>query len=198
MRQVAKFNARRLLLFGGKTLLVLIVLMLLWPLWITYYNRVVIGITTVVLKVIEHPPLTSLRVEGDKTLGYVRNINPNSSAFTISREFYALNYFGIIVLLALMLATPMEIKQRLKLTFIAILFMLFFHVFFLIIYIRLEYIIKGVVPSDEGEFNFYLWLRLFTAIGKYFFPFLIWALLTWRSWLPMPQPTRRPTKEARP
>jgi hypothetical protein len=46
--------------------------------------------------------------------------------------------------------------------------------------------------------SFAYWLLNLLMAGNLIFPILIWALLTWRSWLPMPQPTRRPTKEARP
>jgi hypothetical protein len=193
-------SARKLLVFGGKFLLSLLVLMLLWPLLGTLYNRLVVGVSALVLSVIERPPLTVLKVEGDKIMGYVHSLSLNSPTFTITREFYDLNYFGIMVLLALMFATSIGLRQQVKLTPIAVLLVLFFHAFFFLIYIRVEYIVKGVVPSNEAEFNFYLWLRLFTATGKYWFPFLIWALLTFRFWLPKPaqHKSSRAMKEARP
>jgi hypothetical protein len=50
----------------------------------------------------------------------------------------------------------------------------------------------------QGKTEWHRWAQYIWATVEKISPLFLWALLTWRSWLPVPQPTRRPTKEARP
>jgi|GEM_PF-7038067 len=50
----------------------------------------------------------------------------------------------------------------------------------------------------QGKTEWHRWAQYIWATVEKISPMFIWALLTWRAWLPMPQLPRRPTKEARP
>ena len=157
--------------------------MVVWP-------SLVHGYAQILLSVLQ--PLmtdgTKLRVEAD-----VINVYDSRGTAIVRKNLNSLNEFGL--LLALFLAAPvMPFLQRARRLLIALGIQTLLHILeiALLIWIAYEFYF-GI-----NRHSFAYWLLNLLMAGNLIFPILIWALLTWRSWLPMPQPTRRPTKEARP
>lgn len=192
-----QLKTQRFLTFGSRFALSFVMMTILWVLASPFYNSLILSISTLVLAAIEDPRLTFFREEADHAIVYVQSLGSTLPIVTLTKEFYNLNYFGIVVLWALMLATPMRLSSKALFVFIATLCMIFFHVLFLLVYLRIQYIVKGIVPSDDIEFIFYVWLRFFTTTGKYWLPPVIWALLTFHYWFPQSF-DKSYNKEARP
>jgi hypothetical protein len=157
--------------------------MVVWP-------SLVHGYAQILLSVLQ--PLmtngTKLQVETDAI-----NVYDSRGTAIVRKNLNSLNEFGL--LLALFLAAPvMPFLQRARRLLVAVGIQTLLHILeiALLVWIAYEFYF-GI-----NRHSFAYWLLNLLMAGNLIFPILIWALLTWRSWLPMPQPTRRPTKEARP
>ena len=131
---------------------------------------------------------TELRLEAG-----VINVYDNRGTAIVRKNLSSLNEFGL--LLALFLAAPvMPFPRRVRRLLVAVGIQALLHILevALLIWIAYEFYF-GI-----NRHSFAYWLLNLLMAGNLIFPMLIWALLTWRAWLPMPQLPRRPTKEARP
>ncbi|MCL6641720.1 MAG: hypothetical protein K6T71_00130 [Candidatus Bipolaricaulota bacterium] len=129
---------------------------------------------------------TELRLEANAI-----NVYDSHGTAIVRKNLSSLNEFGL--LLALFLAAPiMPFLQRTRRLLVALGIQTLLHILeiALLIWIAYEFYF-GI-----NRHSFAYWLLNLLMAGNLIFPILIWALLTWRSWLPTPQPIRRPTKEA--
>lgn len=115
----------------------------------------------------------------------------------VRKNLNSLNEFGL--LLALFLAAPlMPFAQRMRRLLLALGAQVVLHIveLSLLIWIAYEFYF-GV-----NKHSFAYWLLTILMAGNLILPIFLWAVLTWRSWLPKlgprdtPQPQRTP-KEAR-
>jgi len=113
----------------------------------------------------------------------------------VRKNLSSLNEFGL--LLALFLAIPtIPLLQRVRRLLFASALQILLHVVMLLLLIWIAYEFYFGINKQ----SFAYWLLNLLMAGNLFFPILIWALLTWRSWLPKPaqHKSSRAMKEARP
>ena len=157
----------RLLVFVGKTLLFVLAFAAVWPFAAPAYARLLAGVTNWAL-----PAHVSLVAEKSNIV--VRSIGVGSASLT-SLPFQA----GLIMLLALMLATPgLKIKQRLVHIILGSIITFALHVVAMIV-IALN--VRATLPL----------IVLFASVGVDLFPILIWMALSARYWLPSLRPAAR-------
>jgi hypothetical protein len=177
-----RLNARELLAFGIKLLLVLILFALAWPHFAPSYNHFVA--TTAAWLI---PRLTEASV--------VEVVSATADMIKLKLSFYPLPslevkmnfeyegyfHFNLGLLVALLAATPfLRLSRILRLTLVGLASLVVFHILFLGISAGLvEPCLKGLWPCPQ---TWYKWVDRFMAVGKNLFPVVIWVLLTWRHW----------------
>ena len=92
-----------------------------------------------------------------------------------------LMYISMVMLPALLLATPAPIKTRFKLLAIAIPLLFVSHVLSVVLLTRTTYCLKAA----PGTFSC-LWVLRFAYSSGQFFAGIFWLLMTWRYWFSGP------------
>lgn len=197
-----RLSARRVLVFSAKFLTIFVALMLAWPLFAPLYNAITVTLANALFLLVEQPNITLLRPEGNSVAIYIRDVeNPEAKPRLFAYFDYPHN--GLVVLLALMLATPaLPWRQRLRATMIGIGLLIGIHSTLFVPKTRFEYIqflVAEGVPIADSAYLIYAWLGRALVPVSYIAPFLLWALLTWRVWLPKPvaHTVQRKPQEAR-
>jgi hypothetical protein len=197
-----RLSARSLLSISIKLVLGLIIFAIIWPYFAPGYNRFIATTATALAhmmgKTININKVDENTIVLDVEFRFKLPQEKQPIKIKIEYEYEGYFHFNFGLLLALFAATPfLKLSQRLKHVLIALITIIVFHMLFLYVSASaVDPCVRNVIPCAER--TWYRWLDRFMAVSKNLFPVFLWALLTWRSWLPMPQPTRRPTKEARP
>lgn len=111
----------------------------------------------------------------------------------VRKRLDALNEFGLLFALFLVMPT-MAFVQRLKRLFLAVGVQMLLHVMSVALLIWIAYEFYFGINKQ----SFAYWLLNLLMAGNLIFPILIWALLTWRSWLPkLAPPTAPPSRKKR-
>jgi hypothetical protein len=168
----------KLLWFISKFVLFLILFALIWPFLAPGYCRMLIQPSNKLLA-LEGIPI-QLRLEEDsiqalstKTFGPQ---GPTTKPFPFSWGIFW--SYEVLLLIALFLATPnLKPFKRLELTAVALGAIFIYNVVDLNLGIRSIY-----HPS-----SFYDWAYMLSTLGQLWVPLLLWGLLTFRYWLPMPR-----------
>lgn len=170
----------KLLIFAGKLLLFLVLATLLFAFLVPKYNWLVVQASNRLIALLEHPyQRTLLKAEGGNTRVFSRHLG-SEEVITPIREFNYELYYNLVLLLALFLATPnLRALKRIKLTLIALGAIFVFHVVDLTVIAR-------SVRVFQAE------LLLFHVFVKPAVPVLLWGLLTFRYWLPLPKAVMNP------
>ncbi len=198
-----RLSARKLLMFGIKLLLVVILFASAWAYFAPTYNfliaRAVAGVGSVTGATIEVTEVAADLIALKIYLPWHK--------VTIEYEYEGYFHFNLGLLLALFLATPLRrFSQKLRLTLIALSLMIVFHIVFLVTSASILDPCLKIPLRCPGGRDWYRWLDRFMATSKNLLPVLLWALLTFRYWFPKPtarttapapQSHRKP-KEARP
>lgn len=201
-----RLSARKLLGFGAKLLAVLIIFAIVWHYFAPTYNFVVtaVAVTLAPLTGVSEAKIAEVRADLIKLDLYFR-LPPNLRV-KIEYEYEGYFHANLGLILALFAATSSLRSFRiLRLIFIALSFMIAFHVLFLLVSSTIvDPCVRGALPC-LGQ-PWYRWLDRLMAVSKNLFPVLLWALLTFRYWFPKPAapaappspPPQRHPKEARP
>jgi hypothetical protein len=194
-----RLSARKLLIFTVKFLTTLIVLALVWLILGPIYNALTVAVSNALFPLFEEPDISLLKPEGNSVAIYVRD--PEKGPLLFGYIDYP--HSGVIVLLALFLATPaLAWRSRMRLIALALLLLVGIHSLFLIAKTRYEYVnIFGAdLPIPDWLYWLYQWFGRSLIAISLIAPFALWVLLTWRSWLPKPaqHKSSRAMKEARP
>lgn len=196
-----KPSARRLLIFGSKFLIFILLLSTPFSFMINSYNHLVVWGTEVVLTIFSAPLKIQALEDGNWAVSW-RPTHERLFRSTGGIGFLQLLYFNLPLLLSLIWATPTpNIHKLLRISLWGLALIFASHVLSVIALMTAEYM-THVNPEQVG----YIWLKLFIGLSGQLFAVAIWAILTWRSWFPKPaapestpapQPHRKP-KEVRP
>jgi len=162
------FRRHRLTAFIIKAVLSVIGLALVWPFIAPYYDRILIAVADGMV-------MPSLRFAS-----YAGNIYGSTSAGQPIMGIHgAALHFSLILLLALLIATPgLKIINRLRNIGIGLAVMFVFHLVILTVLARL-------MPSGGGTAtpSLRIPMVLLSTIGLNLFPALVWVGLCLRQWL---------------
>nr|BAL52962.1 hypothetical protein HGMM_F03H09C21 [uncultured Acetothermia bacterium]BAL59230.1 hypothetical protein HGMM_OP3C385 [Candidatus Acetothermum autotrophicum] len=201
-----KLIAWKLLWFSAKFLAIFAMLMLVWFIFAPIYNAITVTLANTLFSLVEEPNVTLLKPQGNSVAIYIRDVaNPKEEPRLFA--YFDYPHSGLAVLVALLLATPaLPWRRRLRVIITGTGLLLGIHSGLFIPKTRFEYIqflVREGIPVADNMYLAYAWLGRALVPVSYVAPFVIWLLLTWRSWLPKlgprdtPQPQRIP-KEARP
>ncbi len=195
-------TVRKLLVFAAQFLLIFIVLTLAWPIFAPVYNVMTVGLANAFFPLVEEPDVSWLKAEGNSVAIYVRD--PAKGPLLFGYLDYP--HSGLVVFLALFLATPGLTWRRRFITIVSGLGLLVgIHAVSLIAKTRFEYVnaFGNELPIPDSVYLMYAWLgRLLVAVSLTA-PFVVWALMTFRYWFPKPitsplAPAPQPHKKHRP
>jgi hypothetical protein len=151
------------------------------------YNWLVVQASNGLIALLERPyQRTILKAEGEETLLLSRYFGREEVLTPRVRYNYEL-YYGLVLLLALLLATPgIRLLKRFELALIALCAVFAFHVVDITVIARNE----KVIYHNPSEF-FYDPLRVFEFLSPAV-SVLLWGLLTFKYWLPLPKTVMNP------
>jgi hypothetical protein len=169
---------RRFILF---TFVLLTVGALLWLAASRYYTAFVAAASNGLLWFLGQARLGTFAAEGD-TIQVHHQAQGVTSPIEVA-GFYA--FFNLVVLLALMLATPgVELRQRIGLVLLGTGVMVVVHLSTVYLNLRMTYMFSRQLafPSRSTVLLIRAGQILTGAVGEQLFPLLIWGMLTLRYW----------------
>jgi hypothetical protein len=172
-----KLNARKLLLFSVQFVVFFLLLLWLYPKILPLYNQFALGLANTVLSGLTPP----MRVEAAPDKSWRVHLLSGRPLFTLEADYLNLIYLNLVLLPALLLATPVCFLQRLKLLSLGLLLLLGVHAASAIAIVHSE-VCQHYDPSNLGC----NWLEEVFATGGQLFSVVLWGLLTWRYWFPKP------------
>ena len=168
---------RKVLLFVLAFVPLFLALLWLYPRVLPYYQAVPVAVANFVMEGLPTPTRIEVTEEGGWQ-SWFPDGQGGETGFWKWEEFVVhLVYLNLALLPALVLATPMPWRERLKLLGIAMAALVAVHALTLILLVR-GYL--GLYHSPESFFHLWL-LRIAYASGQ-IFAAVLWALLTWRFW----------------
>ena len=184
-----KTGLRTALLFGAQFVPIFLVLLWLYPRVLPHYQVLPVGVANFVMQGLSTP--TRIEVtEAGGWQSYFPNGQGGEQNFWSFEEFVIhLVYLNLALLPALVLATPVPWRERLRMLGLALLGLVLVHALTLVILVR-AYL--GLY-LDPGNF-FDLWLLRVAYTSGQIFAAVLWALLTWRFWLSHLLVPGRPTE----
>jgi len=166
---------RNLLRFGIGLVVALAVVTGLFTVMARYYNAAIVWTSNTALGFLEHPRRTILRAEGSE--GAVLRRSPAGD--TRLAEYTIELYFEVVLFLALMAATPaVPILRRLLSALAGFAGFIVFHTISLTTFARAVVAFRSSCAST---------LLLFVGVAL---AVLLWALSTFRYWVPWPRKRR--------
>ena len=173
-------HGNKLLIFAGKLIFFLILATVLFAFLAPKYNWLVVQASNRLIALLEHPyQRTVLKAEGGNTLVFSRFLG-REEVITSRGGFNYERYYNLVLLLALFLATPnLRLLKRIKLTLIALSTIFIFHIVDLTVMAR-------SARAFQAE------SMIFRVFVKPAVPVLLWGLLTFRYWLPLPKAVMNP------
>ncbi len=188
-----KLNTRELLIFSAKFAAIFFGLALAWPWFAPAYVATIVGVANLFFPWVEDPDISWLQAENNSVAIYVRNVDQNQELQLFGYVDYP--HLGLLLLLALLLATPRVSLRRLGVLGLACGLLLAVHVVYLIAETRFLYVNEfgAELSIPDGLYLRYAWLGRFLKFVSLVSPVVIWALLTFRYWFPWPpRPTAMP------
>ncbi len=166
--------------FVALFLLTTVVLVAVWAFLAPGYAAAVAGLTRPLLAGVESPRMTVLELRGGELWVY-RIVGPGQIAPFTWFDRYA--FFGVIPLLALLIATPgIGWRRRVLRAGIGVAVLLGVHVAYLVVSIELSYATLGLI--DVGPFvkrTLDLWQTTVRVVYEAA-PVAIWAVLSAAAW----------------
>jgi hypothetical protein len=179
-----KRNTRELLIFSAKFAPIFLGLALAWPWFAPAYVATTVGVANLLFPWVEEPDLSWLQAENNSVVIYMRDTNQELHRF----GYLDYPHLGLLLLLALLLATPRITLRRLGLSGLACGLLFAVHVIYLIAETRFLYVnaFGAELAIPDGLYLRYAWLGRFLKFVSLVSPVVIWALLTFRDWFPWP------------
>ena len=158
-------------LFAGKVALFIIVLAVAWSLLVTQYNYILAGAAEIV-----DPSGVSFAGEGSSIL-----VEFDEEFQRVILEVEGLSFqYGLVILLALILATPkLGIRRRLKFIGLAMLIMFILHVIAMLVTGQMARAVTPQHPTVAGRPAYVF----FISMGVDLFPVVIGVALLFRYWI---------------
>ena len=173
-------NTSGLLAFGGCFLLAFVVLLVVWGYITPVYNQIVASVASPIFRLVESDNVTALRADGSKLLVGRRAGDGTVQPFLYFDPYI---YFGLIPLIALLLAVPGPgILRRLKRTLIGIVILFVVHVIYLIGSIELAYVAVGLHSVSPISKRILDWVQVLLRILWQVSPVFIAVLLSASYW----------------
>jgi hypothetical protein len=167
-RKIAVFSAQFVVLFAG--------FLLIYPALLPAYNSIALALANAVLSQLPLPMY--VRAAPDNSWQIYR-LPSQKLYFTLEADYLNLVYLNLALLPALLLATPIPYRQRLKLWGWGMLILVGVHALSVVAIVRSEV----CVHYDPDNLGCNVVEGLF-GIGGQLFAVAIWGLLTWRYWFP--------------
>ncbi len=168
-------SGRRLIIFAVKVVVLIIIMSSFWHLLAPGYNHA-LAVTADTIA----PSSMSFSTEDSSML-----INSQHDAITVTLKVHGLSlHYGLVVLIALILATPgLKLGTRLKFVIAALIIMFLIHILAML---AMGQVAKSVGPQDPSVTGNPLEI-LFVSIGFDLFPILVWLALSFKYWFPKTQ-----------
>lgn len=149
-----------------------------------HYNRLIVRASNSLVGLLEHPRRTVLQAQGRRALVLERSLEEETPLLRYNYE----QYFGIILFLALLLPTPrLGLARRIVYALVGVCIFVVLH--------TLVLTINAGMDTHGGD---YTWQRSFFQFTRVPIAVLLWALLTFRYWLPWPKAVSLKGKQLRP
>jgi len=169
-----------LLRFGALFLVAFVALLVVWGYITPVYNHMVASVASPIFRLVESGNVTALQADGSKLL-----VGRHAADGTIQPFLYfdPYIYFGIIPLIAILIAIPGPgILRRLRQTLIGIAILFIVHVIYLVGSIELTYVAVGLHPVGAISKRIFDWMQILLRILWQASPVLIAVLLSSRFW----------------
>ena len=168
----------RLLTLIGRLIVSLFLTTALFASVAPQYNWLVVQISDRLLALLEHPyRRTIVTADGADALISLRTPSKDEAATPIARGNRE-EYYNLVLLLTLFLSTPgLTLPKRIKLTLGALGSLFLFHV------VGLTAVAEWLSNSPTEPLLVYTFM-------KPAFPVLLWGLLTFKYWFPLPSPAK--------
>jgi len=175
---------RKVFLFGLQFLPFFAVFLWLYPKVVPGYQWVVVKFANTVLDSLNPSMSIHINEQGgwDFTLA-----GPAGRGFDAGIGNLTLAYLNLALLPALLLATPVKWRQRLRMLGWGGLLLFVLHGLAAVVIVRVT-----LCLHYDRENVFCKSLLVLFATGGQVFGVALWALLTWRYWLPLPVPSGAP------
>lgn len=174
-----RLSVRKLLIFGGRFLISILLFSILFSFVIISYNHLVVWGAEVVLTMFA-APLKIQATEDGNWVVFWRLSNERLFRSTGGIGFLQLLYFNLPLLLSLIRATPtLKVRKLLRISLVGVALIFLLHALSVIALMTAEYV-THVNPEQLG----YIWLKMFIGLSGQLFAVALWGLLTWRYWLP--------------
>jgi hypothetical protein len=170
-------NTKALLAFAGRFLLIFFLVLPLWFVAAPAYNQLLASGVNLVFEQIEQPRVTTL-VAWRRNLAIVRSDAPFAGRMKLQGFTGYLTHFNMVLLVALMLATPqVPWLRRLKLLGIGLGLLYALHVAYLVF--GVEFFQRPQPGGVEGASgNLYVWgVHFYLSMASQLVPVLIWMVL---------------------
>ena len=169
--------ARRLLLFGLQFFGLLIVVLLLYPVVLPWYERLVVVPANLLLKGM-FPPVVFEVLDGGKLDAYIRHPSGGRIDFmTKAYEPYTI-FISLPLFPALLLATPLPWKRRLRALGYGMLGVFALQLLSLVVSVR-----TTLCLQENPEAFLCSWFYGLSLSSGQLGAILIWSLCTWSYWL---------------
>jgi len=173
-------NTSGLLAFGGWFLLAFVVLLVVWGYITPVYNQIVASVASPIFRLVEKDNVTAIRADGARLL-----VGRHTDDGTIQPFLYfdPYIYFGLIPLIALLVAVPGPgISLKLRRTLIGIAMLFIVHVIYLIGSIELTYVAVGLHAVNPTSKRMLDWVQILLRILWQVSPVFIAILLSIGYW----------------
>lgn len=176
-------ESKPLLLFAGRIGLWLIIITSLFALLVPHYTRLIVRASNLLIGCLEQPSRTVLVAQENRAIVcWAHSVEGN---IPIARYNYEL-YFDAILFLTLLFATPkLPLLKRFACVLIGIMLIIALHIVSLTACARRDVAGRG-------------WLPTFLVFVRPAFALLLWAVLTFRYWLPWPKSVLANGEQLRP
>jgi hypothetical protein len=172
----------RLPVFVSKFLIFFILAYLVWWTLTPGLNLLLAEGSNAVLSLAQRRRVTSVEVRD----GSIQAFSLGADEPVLSVVGYRWHY-DFVLLVALILATPsVPFHKHTKILILGVAILLGFHVVNLVVDIKYLCAIRGIVPLTSAEWAVYDQIFMLFTMGTMLFPLLIWGLLTFKYWLPVP------------
>lgn len=161
-------------------LIAFVLLAVAWGYLMPGYNRLVVSVAGSAFRVVERDNVTFLQARGDELWVERRDKNGSLEDFSYFDPYI---YFGLVPLLALLVAIPGPgLLRRLRRALIGLALMFLVHVLYVVGSVEMTYAVVGLRSVSAGGRHILDWAQIFLRIVWQAAPVLIAALLGMDFW----------------
>jgi len=165
------FVSKSLLRFGVGLITSLIAMTCLFAYLSPHYNSLIVRASNGLIGLLEHPRRTVLEAQGSRALVLKRSPEEETPLLRYNYE----QYYGVILFLSLLLATPrLGFTRKLVSAMVGLCALVVFHTLVLAANARID------IHGESWLTTLFLFTRVAVVV-------LLWVLLTFRYWFPWPK-----------